>query len=68
MPKMPKAQSIIVTVPPLNSGERNSVVCTIAWVVRDSTATNAAAAMAASAKAPRMTAEVQPLSWPSISA
>ena len=55
-------------MPPLNTRDRNSVSGTIGCAERASISANAAAATAASAKAPRMTAEVQPLSWPSISA
>ena len=68
MPRMPKAQIIIVPIPPLNSRLRNMVRSTIGVAVRDSMARKAATATAASANAPRMTGEVQPRTLPSISA
>ena len=68
MPKIPKAHSIMVTVPPANTRDRNSRMSTIGCAVRDSITPNAAAATAASANAPRISGDVQPLSWPSISA
>ncbi len=68
MPRIPKAQIIIVPVPPLNSRLRNIDRSTIGLAVRASMAPNAAAAAAASANAPRMSGAVQPLTSPSISA
>src|SRR5215831_20447564 len=65
---MPNAHSIITDVPPLNTRERNSETWTMGCADRLSMTTKAAAAMAASAKEPRIVADVQPLSWPSISA
>ncbi len=66
MPKIPKAHSIMVIVPPLKALDRNRRISTIGWVVRDSTMPKAVADTAASANAPRIRAEVQPLSWPSM--
>ena len=68
MPRTPKAQIIIVAVPPLNSRLRNMDSGTIGLATWDSMARKAAAATAASANAPRMSGEVQPRTLPSISA
>src|SRR5262249_61395165 len=65
---MPNAHSIITDVPPLNTRERNSETWTMGCADRLSMTTKAAAATAASAKEPRIVADVQPLSWPAISA
>ena len=65
---MPKAHSIIVTVPPLKTRDRNRLISTIGWAALDSTTAKAVAAVAASANPPRIRADVQPLSWPSIRA
>ena len=68
MPRMPKAQIIMVTEPPLNSRRRNIDRSTIGWPARASMARKAAADTAATANAPRISAAVQPLTLPSISA
>ena len=68
MPRIPKAQIIIVPVPPLNSRRRNIARSTIGFLVRASMARKATAAAAASAKAPRISGVVHPLVPPSISA
>jgi hypothetical protein len=68
MPRIPKAQIIIVPVPPLNSRRRNIFRSTIGWAERDSMTRKAPAKIAASANAPRMRGEVQPLSLPWIRA
>src|SRR6516164_44756 len=65
---MPNAHSMITEVPPLNTRLRNSDTWTMGCSDRVSMTTKAAAAMAASAKEPRIVADVQPLSCPSISA
>ena len=68
MPRIPKAQIIIVPVPPLNSRRRNIDSSTIGLAERASMAPKAAAAAAATANAPRISGAVQPLTLPSISA
>ena len=68
MPRIPKAQIIMVLVPPLNSRRRNMPSSTIGVAVRASIARKPAAATAASANAPRMNGEVQPLALPWIRA
>ena len=55
-------------MPPLKTRERNSDIATIGLLVRDSITPKAAPATAETAKAPRISGEVQPRSWPSISA
>ncbi len=68
MPKMPNAHSIMVPIPPPNARERNSDSATIGCSARDSMSTNSPPASTARASAPRMVRDVQPLSWPSMSA
>ncbi len=68
MPRIPKAQIIMVPLPPLNSRLRNIFRSTIGWAERDSMARKAPAEAAASANAPRMRGAVQPLTLPSIRA
>ena len=68
MPRIPKAQIIIVALPPLNSRRRNIDRSTIGLAVRASMVPNAAAAPAATANAARISGAVQPLTLPSISA
>ncbi len=68
MPRIPKAQIIMVPVPPLNSRLRNICSGTIGYSLRDSMTRNSAAVTAATANAPRMSGEVQPRALPSISA
>jgi hypothetical protein len=68
MPTIPKAQTIMVPVPPLNSRRRNIARATIGRSARASMTRKAAVAAAATANAPRIGAEVQPLALPWISA
>ncbi len=57
-----------MTVPPLNTRDRNIDRATIGWLARLSTNRNTASEAAATANAPRMTGDVQPRFCPSISA
>ena len=68
MPRIPKAQIIIVPVPPLNSRRRNMPRSTIGWAVRASMARKVPAAAAATPNAVRISGAVQPVALPWISA
>ena len=65
MPRTPKAQIIIVPVPPLNSRRRNIARSTIGLADQASMAWKITAAAAASTNAPRIRGEVHPHKLPS---
>ncbi len=68
MPNRPNAHSDSAIRPPENTRSRNSRNATIGVAVWFSIRTNSRPSRAAAANDPRISGEVQPLSWPSMSA